>query len=234
MSPPCCGVMSSAMRDVITHTVPSLGTLGGPGGTPCLHPVLPPQGPPALGRGTRLSLHLGDKQVTPWVGWGSACCRVAEGTPLDGGQPCPPWGTAGDIKGQQGTPGPTGMGEHPPGAMGTSWESWHPLPIAPAPPRRGCTRTMQPIPCYAACPVPPVLCHAVSPMPCHPCPVTRAVPAAGPTRALLCSLTLPQASSFQTLLRQQARLEVLARRVTLLEAIIWPGNRTTVPPPLPA
>ncbi|KAL2298631.1 hypothetical protein Nmel_015636, partial [Mimus melanotis] len=32
------------------------------------------------------------------------------------------------------------------------------------------------------------------------------------------------ASSFQTLLRQQARLEVLARRVTLLEAIIWPGN----------
>ncbi|KAM9207823.1 LOW QUALITY PROTEIN: uncharacterized protein RG961_014881 [Leptosomus discolor] len=30
------------------------------------------------------------------------------------------------------------------------------------------------------------------------------------------------ASSFQTLLRQQARLEVLARRVTLLEAIIWP------------
>ncbi|KAJ7424838.1 EMI domain containing 1 [Willisornis vidua] len=32
----------------------------------------------------------------------------------------------------------------------------------------------------------------------------------------------PDASSFQTLLRQQARLEVLARRVTLLEAIIWP------------
>ncbi|RLV62862.1 hypothetical protein DV515_00018868 [Chloebia gouldiae] len=31
-----------------------------------------------------------------------------------------------------------------------------------------------------------------------------------------------QASSFQTLLQQQARLEVLARRVTLLEAIIWP------------
>lgn len=30
------------------------------------------------------------------------------------------------------------------------------------------------------------------------------------------------ASSFQALLRQQARLEVLARRVTLLEAIIWP------------
>ncbi|KAM9178530.1 EMI domain-containing protein 1 isoform 3-T3 [Mergus octosetaceus] len=30
------------------------------------------------------------------------------------------------------------------------------------------------------------------------------------------------ARSFQSLLRQQARLEVLARRVTLLEAIIWP------------
>lgn len=58
----------------------------------------------------------------------------------------------------------------------------------------------------------------------HPRPgCARAVPWGN--HALLCSLTLHQASSFQALLRQQARLEVLARRVTLLEAIIWPGNR---------
>lgn len=112
------------------------------------------------------------------------------------------------------------------------WGSpWHPSETllgdlappsrAPAPLSRwGCTPAML---CHP--------CHAVSP-PHVPTPCPRAVPAAGPTRsALLCSLPLPQASSFQTLLRQQARLEVLARRVTLLEAIIWPGNRT---PPHPA
>lgn len=77
-------------------------------------------------------------------------------------------------------------------------------------------------------PLPPaVLCHpcrALSP-PRVPTPCPRARRGANALCcALLCSLPLPQASSFQTLLRQQARLEVLARRVTLLEAIIWPGN----------
>lgn len=33
-----------------------------------------------------------------------------------------------------------------------------------------------------------------------------------------------QAPSLQSCLQQQAQLELLARRVSLLEAIIWPGN----------
>lgn len=125
-------------------------------------------------------------------------------------------------------PGPTGMGE----PIASPWG--HGNPQHPSETRRSTLLgDLAPPPHCTGTPHPPGLhpCYATHAVLCHPC---HAAPPAGRTRALLCSLTLPQANSFQTLLRQQAQLEVLARRVTLLEAIIWPGNRAAFPPPLPA
>ena len=54
----------------------------------------------------------------------------------------------------------------------------------------------------------------------HPGP---ACPRRSDSHRLLFSIS-HQAPSLQSFLQQQAQLELLARRVTLLEAIIWPGN----------
>lgn len=281
---PGCGVTSSAVHDITTHTTaswPALGTAHGArvtgapplpapmAGVPQEHSPPPQNGhcpgcPPWAGTPVTVSV-LGTSRWPPRAGWGRVCpLHVSRGLDVLGGggrqrghpagtcpgrgQPCPHQGAGGDMEAAaaavgsaQGTPGPPWthrdggalriplgppreppaplreQEEHPPGRPGTPPR--HP-PIAPAPPsRQGCAHATPPTPCYAT--------RATRAVPPVPSPRRRR------TRALLCSLTLPQASSFQTLLRQQARLEVLARRVTLLEAIIWPGNRAAFPPPPP-
>lgn len=177
--------------------------------------------------GTSLSPWTGCGGVPPNVGGLSMLGDGRESTPRSG----TPMSPSGPCQGHQASSvchrastrdlpvpmGPQGWGSprHPSETRRTLPGDLAPPPRALAPPSRwGCT---------------PAVALA---MLCHPC---RAVsPARVPSPcprganalccALLCSLPLPQASSFQTLLRQQARLEVLARRVTLLEAIIWPGN----------
>lgn len=107
----------------------------------------------------------------------------------------------------------------------TPCQRWHSPASPPSPDPRGQESPLHPPGTTGA---PRTLLGDLAPptLAPHPRPgCARAVPWGN--HALLCSLTLHQASSFQALLRQQARLEVLARRVTLLEAIIWPGNRTT-------
>lgn len=59
--------------------------------------------------------------------------------------------------------------------------------------------------------------------PPHPPSAPRASPRRPDSHRLL-FLISHQAPSLQSFLQQQAQLELLARRVTLLEAIIWPGN----------
>ncbi|XP_041878780.1 EMI domain-containing protein 1 [Corvus kubaryi] len=146
--------------------------------------------------------------------WGSPAAR---GSPGDDGTPG--WRGPPGSKGDAGGRGPSGI----PGVKG---------PVGPPA-----------SPVVGVWPCPPVLTGSVPPQGPQGHPGSRGQDGAqgepGPRGEPGDRGTW--ASSFQTLLRQQARLEVLARRVTLLEAIIWPepesgsgsGARDTATPGLP-